>query len=144
MVSTVGLVALAVDINISSTFVRVVAIFISALEAVAVVSGYTLGNPLEPATTIGPMANKRFADTVRSQIDEAVAAGATAHIARFAEDDGGTYLTPQILTGVGVNNITSLNTVLASQEWDSMIGKLLDYVDNLEVKKVKAKPGFQM
>ena len=51
---------------------------------------------------------------------------------------------PQILTGVGVNNTTSLNTVLASQEWDSMIGKLLDYVDNLEVKKVKAKPGFQM
>jgi hypothetical protein len=51
---------------------------------------------------------------------------------------------PQILTGVGVNSINSLNAVLASQEWDSMIAKLLDYVDNLEVKKVKAKPGFQM
>ena len=36
---------------------------------------------------------------------------------------------PQILTGVEVNNINSLNTVLASQEWDSMIAKLLDYVD---------------
>ena len=51
---------------------------------------------------------------------------------------------PQILTGVGVNSINSLNAVLASQEWDSMIVKLLDYVDNLEVKKVKSKPGFQM
>ena len=51
---------------------------------------------------------------------------------------------PQILTGVGVNSMNFLNTVLSSQEWDSMISKLLDYVDNLEVKTVKAKPGFQM
>ena len=29
-----------------------------------------------------------------------VAAGAKAHIETFAEDDGGTYLSPQILTGV--------------------------------------------
>ena len=51
---------------------------------------------------------------------------------------------PQILTGVGVSSMNSLNAVLSSQEWDSMIAKLLDYVDNLEVKTVKAKPGFQM
>ncbi|MFN2236101.1 MAG: hypothetical protein ACK2U1_17890 [Anaerolineales bacterium] len=51
---------------------------------------------------------------------------------------------PQILTGVEVNSINSLNAVLASQEWDGMIAKLLDYVENLEVKKVKSKPGFQM
>jgi hypothetical protein len=51
---------------------------------------------------------------------------------------------PQILTGVKVNNLNSLNVVLSSQEWDSMIAKLLDYVENLEVKTVKAKPGFQM
>jgi len=69
-------------------------------KAIAIVKGYKLGNPLEPDTTLGPMAHKRFADEVRSQIAEAVAAGATAHIDTFAEDDGGTYLTPQILTGV--------------------------------------------
>jgi len=69
-------------------------------KAIAIVTGYQLGNPLEPDTTLGPMAHKRFADEVRSQIAEAVAAGATAHIDTFAEDDGGTYLTPQILTGV--------------------------------------------
>lgn len=51
---------------------------------------------------------------------------------------------PQILTGVGVSSMNSLNAVLSSQEWDSVIAKLLDYVDNLEVKTVKAKPGFQM
>lgn len=69
-------------------------------KAVAIVRGYRLGNPLDPETTIGPMAQKRFADEVRAQTAEAVAAGATAHIATFAQDDGGAYLTPQILTDV--------------------------------------------
>jgi acyl-CoA reductase-like NAD-dependent aldehyde dehydrogenase len=68
--------------------------------AVAFASAYRLGNPLESATTIGPMASKRFADVVRQQIADAVAAGATAHVPTFAEDDGGTCLTPQVLTGV--------------------------------------------
>ncbi|WP_274423214.1 aldehyde dehydrogenase family protein [Chelativorans sp. YIM 93263] len=69
-------------------------------KAVAIVNGYKLGNPLDPETTLGPMAHSRFAAEVRAQIDEAVAARAHAHIDRFAEDDGGTYLTPQILTNV--------------------------------------------
>ena len=37
-------------------------------KAVAIVSGYKLGNPLAEETTIGPMAHKRFADEVRGQI----------------------------------------------------------------------------
>ncbi|MDA7421873.1 aldehyde dehydrogenase family protein, partial [Tritonibacter multivorans] len=69
-------------------------------KAVALVQGYKLGNPMDPATTLGPMANVRFANEVRAQIAEAVADGATAHIDPFAADDGGAYLTPQILTDV--------------------------------------------
>ncbi|MDA5095871.1 aldehyde dehydrogenase family protein, partial [Aliiroseovarius sp. KMU-50] len=69
-------------------------------KAVAIVKGYKLGNPLDPETTMGPMANVRFADEVRAQISEALADGAVAHIDPFAEDDGGAYLTPQILTDV--------------------------------------------
>jgi acyl-CoA reductase-like NAD-dependent aldehyde dehydrogenase len=69
-------------------------------KAVALVNTYVLGNPLEAETTIGPMANIRFATEVRAQIDEAVADGATAHIARFKADDGAAYLTPQVLTDV--------------------------------------------
>ncbi len=69
-------------------------------KAVALVNGYVLGNPLDEATTLGPMANARFADEVRAQVEEAVAAGATPHIEKMAGDDGGTYVTPQILTGV--------------------------------------------
>ncbi|MBT0957553.1 aldehyde dehydrogenase family protein [Alphaproteobacteria bacterium KMM 3653] len=70
-------------------------------KAVAIVNGYKLGNPLDPETTLGPMAHVRFAEEVRAQTAEAIAAGATAHIK--AEDfpqDGGAYLMPQILTGV--------------------------------------------
>ncbi|MBO6719852.1 MAG: aldehyde dehydrogenase family protein [Rhizobiaceae bacterium] len=69
-------------------------------KAVAITREYKLGNPLDQATTIGPMANVRFAREVRAQIAEAVEAGAKAHIETFAEDDGAAYLTPQILTDV--------------------------------------------
>jgi acyl-CoA reductase-like NAD-dependent aldehyde dehydrogenase len=69
-------------------------------KAVAIVEGYKLGNPLDKSTTLGPMAHKRFAEEVRNQISEAVEMGAHAHIDVFAEDDGGAYLSPQILTNV--------------------------------------------
>ncbi|WP_411976372.1 aldehyde dehydrogenase family protein [Sulfitobacter faviae] len=69
-------------------------------KAVAWVNNLNLGNPLDQATTLGPMANVRFANEVRAQIDEAVAAGAKAHIDRMPADDGGAYLTPQVLTDV--------------------------------------------
>ncbi len=70
-------------------------------KAVAIVSGYVLGNPLDEATTLGPMARARFADQVRAQTAEAVAAGAKTLIdpALFPQD-GGAYLMPQILVNV--------------------------------------------
>ena len=69
-------------------------------KAKTIVAGYVLGNPLDQATTLGPMAHRRFADEVRAQIAEAIAAGATPQIPTFAADDGGAYLGPQILTEV--------------------------------------------
>jgi len=71
-------------------------------KAVAWVKALRLGNPFEATSTIGPMANKRFAHVVRDQISEAIAEGATPLIdpALFPEDDGGAYLAPQILVNV--------------------------------------------
>ena len=71
-------------------------------KAVAWVKNLRLGNPFEAETTIGLMANVRFAQTVRDQIAEAVAEGAEALIdpALFPADDGGAYLAPQILVNV--------------------------------------------
>ncbi len=51
---------------------------------------------------------------------------------------------PQILTSAKTDDLPALERAMASQEWDGMIARLLDYVENLEVKKVIAKPGFQM
>ena len=71
-------------------------------KAVDWVMGQRLGNPLDPDTTMGPMAHARFAAIVRDQIDGAVAQGARALIdpAAFPADDGGAYLAPQILVDV--------------------------------------------
>ncbi len=71
-------------------------------KAVAWVKALKLGNPFDKESTLGPMANKRFAKVVRDQIAEAVAAGAKPLInpAHFPADDGGAYLAPQVLVNV--------------------------------------------
>ena len=71
-------------------------------KSVAWVKGLILGNPFDATSTIGPMANKRFAAVVRGQVAEAIAAGAKPLIdpALFPADDGGAYLAPQILVNV--------------------------------------------
>ncbi len=71
-------------------------------KAVAWVKALKLGNPFDADTTLGPMANVRFAHVVRSQIADAIAEGAKPLIdpALFPADDGGAYLAPQILVNV--------------------------------------------
>ena len=71
-------------------------------KSVAWVSNYKLGNPLDPETTLGPMAHKRFAQTVRDQVADAVAHGAKALVdpKLFPADDGGAYIAPQVLVDV--------------------------------------------
>jgi acyl-CoA reductase-like NAD-dependent aldehyde dehydrogenase len=86
-------------------------------KAVALVKTYKLGNPLMQETTLGPMANVRFAKEVRAQIAEAVTDGAKAHIPTFAEDDGGAYLTPQILT-----NVTHKMRVMRDESFGPVVG----------------------
>lgn len=72
-------------------------------EAVALTNVYKLGDPLDSGTTLGPMAQTRFADLVRAQTEEALRAGAKALIdpAHFPANKVGTpYLAPQILINV--------------------------------------------
>ena len=88
-------------------------------KAVAIVTEYKLGNPLETETTLGPMANVRFATEVRAQTAEAIASGATSMIdpALFPEDDGGAYLMPQILT-----NVTHDMRVMRDESFGPVVG----------------------
>lgn len=61
-----------------------------------------LGDPTDPGTSMGPMAHVRFAQLVRDQVAEAVAAGARPLIdaGYFPTDNGGAYLAPQVLVDV--------------------------------------------
>lgn len=86
-------------------------------KAVAWVTAQKLGNPLDPETTMGPMAHVRFAAEVRAQIAEALRDGATAHIDTMAADDGGAYLTPQILT-----NVTHDMRVMRDESFGPVVG----------------------
>ena len=66
-------------------------------------SRFRLGDPLDPETSLGPMASARGAASVREQVRQAIGSGATAHIPSqlFPADTGdGAYLMPQVLTGV--------------------------------------------
>ncbi|MDB5366038.1 MAG: aldehyde dehydrogenase [Rhodospirillales bacterium] len=70
---------------------------------VALTEQYVLGDPRHADTTLGPMVRASAANFVRSQIDDAVRAGARALIdaARFPADRAGTaYLAPQVLVDV--------------------------------------------
>ncbi|MCP4331569.1 MAG: aldehyde dehydrogenase family protein [Gammaproteobacteria bacterium] len=67
------------------------------------VAGYRLGRPDDPDTNLGPMVKTSAADFVRSQIHDAVTAGARALIdsANFAANaDATPYLAPQVLVDV--------------------------------------------
>jgi len=64
---------------------------------------YKLGNPLDPATTLGPMVRADAAEKARAHIDDALKKGARALIdpALFpAAKEGTPYLAPQVLVDV--------------------------------------------
>ena len=88
-------------------------------KSVAWVNALKLGNPFDAASTLGPMANTRFAKVVRDQIAEAVAQGAKPLIdpAHFPADDGGAYLAPQILV-----NVTHKMRVMMEESFGPVVG----------------------
>ncbi|MBC2885641.1 aldehyde dehydrogenase family protein [Ochrobactrum sp. CM-21-5] len=63
---------------------------------------YVVGNPLDASTTLGPMAQARFADLIREQKAEALRKGAKAHVNMTADHDkaGSPYIAPEVLTSV--------------------------------------------
>ena len=63
---------------------------------------YVVGNPLDEATTLGPMARGNFADHVRGHTEEALRKGARTHIRMKVANDakGSPYIAPEVLTNV--------------------------------------------
>ena len=106
-------------------------------KAVAIVSGYKLGNPLDADTTLGPMAQARFADEVRAQTAEAIQAGATALIdpALFPQDDGA-YLMPQILV-----NVDHSMRVMREESFGPVVG-IMKVADDAEAVRLMNDSDF--
>jgi acyl-CoA reductase-like NAD-dependent aldehyde dehydrogenase len=72
-------------------------------RAVAWVRQLRLGDPRDPANTLGPMVRPAAADFVRRQVEEALSAGARAWIEPGdypLSRPGSAYLAPQVLTDV--------------------------------------------
>jgi acyl-CoA reductase-like NAD-dependent aldehyde dehydrogenase len=88
-------------------------------KSVAWIGQLRLGSPLDASTTLGPMAHRRFAQLVRDQTAEAIAAGAVALIDPKAHpaDDGGAYLMPQVLT-----NVTHDMRVMKEESFGPVVG----------------------
>ena len=106
-------------------------------KAVAIVNGYKLGNPLDPETTLGPMAQVRFADEVRAQTAEAIAMGAKAHIdPSLFPNDGGAYLMPQILT-----NVTHDMRAMRDESFGPVVG-IMSVKDDAEAVRLMNDSNF--
>lgn len=51
---------------------------------------------------------------------------------------------PRIQTVAQTKTIHELRNILHSHEWDTLIDELMEYVEDLEFKTVRARPGFQL
>ena len=81
---------------------------------------YKLGNPLDPKTNLGPMIKPASADFVREQINQALAAGAVAHVdtSEFELDQhGSAYLSPQVLS-----NVDHSMSVMVEESFGPVVG----------------------
>ncbi|WP_027924809.1 aldehyde dehydrogenase family protein [Pseudomonas sp. URMO17WK12:I12] len=81
---------------------------------------YVLGNPLDEATTLGPLVTPAAADFVRGQIAEALAQGAIALIeptAFAADEPGSAYLAPQVLV-----DVTHQMSVMREESFGPVVG----------------------
>jgi len=90
--------------------------------------GWTLGNPLDPETVVGPMAHGRFADHVREQTLEALRKGAKAHL-NFRHDldeESSPYLAPEVLT-----NVSHQMAVMREESFGPVVG-IMKVADDAE------------
>lgn len=81
---------------------------------------YVLGNPLDEATTLGPMVTPGAADFVRGQIADALTQGARALIdpKTFPADaPGSAYLAPQVLV-----DVTHQMSVMRDESFGPVVG----------------------
>jgi 4-(gamma-glutamylamino)butanal dehydrogenase len=74
---------------------------------VATAADWAPGDPLDPATRMGPLVDERSLTRVLGQLAAGVDAGATVLTGgrRTRADSGGPYLEPTVVTGLGADNV---------------------------------------
>ena len=86
-------------------------------KAVAEVSAYVQGDPMDPKTFLGPMALPDASNQLKRQVDDAVSRGATLLCGGDALQGPGRYFSPTLLTGV---NHTM--TVMTEESFGPILG----------------------
>ncbi|KQU93046.1 aldehyde dehydrogenase family protein [Devosia sp. Root105] len=93
---------------------------------------WTLGNPLDVDTMVGPMATPRFADLVRGQTLEALRKGAKAHLntKHDLDEESSPYLAPEVLT-----NVNHQMAVMREESFGPVVGimKVRDDAEAIEL-----------
>ena len=81
--------------------------------------GWTLGNPLDESTVVGPMAAPKFADLVRGQTLEALRKGAKALLnsKHDLDEDSSPYLAPEVLV-----NVNHQMSVMREESFGPVVG----------------------
>ncbi len=90
--------------------------------------GWTLGNPLDDDTIVGPMAHHRFADLVREQTLEALRKGAKSHLnwKHDLDEESSPYLAPEVLT-----NVNHQMAVMREESFGPVVG-IMKVADDAE------------
>jgi gamma-glutamyl-gamma-aminobutyraldehyde dehydrogenase len=76
-------------------------------RVVETAESWSPGDPLDPATRMGPLVDERSLARVLSQLDEGLAGGAQLRAGghRVREETGGPYLEPTIVSGLARDNV---------------------------------------
>lgn len=62
------------------------------------------GDPINPATTLAPLASEKSLNLLLDQIDQAQKGGARIELGGYRIDRPGYFLAPTVLTGIDENN----------------------------------------
>ena len=81
-----------------------------------------VGNPLDEATNVGPLARKDLALKVKKQIADSVAQGAIAHYGNGIPNTEGNFVSPVVLTNVK-QGVTSFEEEVFAPVWSVITAK---------------------
>jgi succinate-semialdehyde dehydrogenase / glutarate-semialdehyde dehydrogenase len=69
-------------------------------QFIAAFEGQVVGDPFDPATTVGPLSSQAAADTLQQQYQDAIDNGATVLLAGGRVDGPGAFFAPAVITDI--------------------------------------------